>query len=128
MQRQRAAATGWVEGDVRAGGDGTLMVVRADGRAEVGNAGLVDVGRRLVGAAAVATATARAVGELVGSGANVTRAAGATGMLNAAAGSAWEAPGSRFMCRATTAPPATAAEAARPPITRPNVMGPVCQM
>jgi len=74
-------------------------------------------------------ATGAGVGRAVrvGSGAKVMWTDDATGMLKAAAGSAREPPGSRVMFSATMAHPATAAEAASPPTTRP-IMGPVCQM
>jgi len=128
---------------------GTALVRTTTGRVEVDGRGAGRAGV-LVGALEWTTAERFAVdvatpaGELVladedgteagvgravrvGSGAKVTWAADGTGMLKAATGSAREAPGSCVMFRATTAHPATAAEAASPPTTRP-IMGPVCQM
>jgi len=124
----RAAVDGWAAGVGR-----TVGVGRTDELALEWTA----TGRIVVEVAAGATVVRAAVVGVdvdvvgrsvrVGSGAKVTCADGATGMLKAAAGSVRGAD-ALFMCRATTAPPATAADAARPPTTRPTVMGSVCQM
>ena len=122
----RAAVDGWAAGVGR-----TVGVGRTDELALEWTA----TGRIVVEVAAGATVVRAAVVGVdvvgravrVGSGAKVTCADGATGMLKAAAGSVRGAD-ALFMCRATTAPPATAADAASPPITRPTVTGPVCQM